>query len=427
MLSLGDFTDISRERVLTFHRRVAKLKPAIAAIERFMKRDDKIMAKKRKRHDHSENQTGFSGVASFAERPQSSSPPSESKQDNRSDGGQWQTVTPKKRKGNLPELRYNLLHAQQRAVKIGDLQSLVLYCLADAPAPEWIAVRYHHEVRKAVILLVPGLEKSMFDRSVPLSEPLTQHSVHDSQKAASFANPFAGKENDAGHAFVTNNAQSNRFRSFKPSSPDDYLPFKLNPSSMPDQLKPLAGIFEYVWPVRAPGDDRLSQVHSPLHAMLQSPIPKPRAEKETERGMKGARPQHGTAHWENQETSIVHFLATAEQLLENGFVLHPSSWQSAGLDSVREQMRRQAEKQTKEHGWQNTDVFRAVTAIPKEEDTSNSSLNGNRQVLAIDCEMCTVQGGKSALTRISILDWNGDEILDELVKPSLPIIDYLTL
>ena len=50
----------------------------------------------------------------------------------------------------------------------------------------------------------------------------------------------------------------------------------------------------------------------------------------------------------------------------------------------------------------------------------------HRQILAVDCEMCTVQGGHSALTRISVLDWNGKKIVDELVKPSLPIIDYLT-
>ncbi|KAL8954794.1 MAG: hypothetical protein Q9183_006929 [Haloplaca sp. 2 TL-2023] len=44
----------------------------------------------------------------------------------------------------------------------------------------------------------------------------------------------------------------------------------------------------------------------------------------------------------------------------------------------------------------------------------------------MDCEMCTVEGGDSALTRISLVDWDGAVVMDSLVKPAKPIIDYLT-
>lgn len=47
------------------------------------------------------------------------------------------------------------------------------------------------------------------------------------------------------------------------------------------------------------------------------------------------------------------------------------------------------------------------------------------KLLAIDCEMCKTANG-TELTRISMVDYNGKTVLDELVKPDLPILDYLT-
>ena len=44
----------------------------------------------------------------------------------------------------------------------------------------------------------------------------------------------------------------------------------------------------------------------------------------------------------------------------------------------------------------------------------------------MDCEMCKVEGDEMALTRSSVLDWDGGVVMDELVKPEKPIVDYLT-
>ena len=46
-------------------------------------------------------------------------------------------------------------------------------------------------------------------------------------------------------------------------------------------------------------------------------------------------------------------------------------------------------------------------------------------IFALDCEMCMSDNGL-VLTRISIVDFEGNVIYDKLVKPDVPIIDYLT-
>jgi len=45
--------------------------------------------------------------------------------------------------------------------------------------------------------------------------------------------------------------------------------------------------------------------------------------------------------------------------------------------------------------------------------------------VAVDCEMCRTTVGLE-LTRITAVAWNGDVLLDEFVRPSHPIVDYLT-
>lgn len=54
-----------------------------------------------------------------------------------------------------------------------------------------------------------------------------------------------------------------------------------------------------------------------------------------------------------------------------------------------------------------------------------SDVEKRRRMIALDCEMCLTKAGLE-LARISLIDENLDIIMDEMVQPAHPIIDYLT-
>ena len=340
-----------------------------------------------------------------------------------SDSGEWETVKSKKhKKTNYPTLGYSELHRLQSTVKLGDLQSLVLYCLADGPGPQWVSVRHHNMVNKAVVLFVPGLEMDMFNGNIPMQ---LADGMGLNDEIASPQNALEANSKPVQSFHVANNAQTNRFSSSKPESPDDYLPLQLS-EQIPQPLKPLAEMFSHVWPTRAPGDDRMNKVHSPLQAMLQSPISRSQEQRQADKQIKGPKPAQESKNWENSRTSIVEYLLKSEDLAENDYILHPAWWAAAGLDAETEMHKRIEKDHTADNGWVNTQVNTLEDGVIPGQDIQHGSITGGRKVLAMDCEMCTVQGGGSALTRISLVGWDGETVMDELVKPDLPIIDYLT-
>ncbi|KAJ1979042.1 hypothetical protein H4R34_002986 [Dimargaris verticillata] len=111
------------------------------------------------------------------------------------------------------------------------------------------------------------------------------------------------------------------------------------------------------------------------------------------------------AQFRGRDTTVPQsYLASAEQLRGNQYCLT--------LAEVK------ANKATAE-GW----VTTGVTADAIDEALGDSK--NTYQLLAIDCEMClTIKG--SELTRVSVIDENGQKIMDELVRPKNPITNYLT-
>ncbi|OOF91545.1 hypothetical protein ASPCADRAFT_176751 [Aspergillus carbonarius ITEM 5010] len=263
----------------------------------------------------------------------------------------------------------------QSSIRIADLQSLLLYCFADGIAPQWISVKHSGHVRKIVVLMVPGLELGMFDGSQGL--PLED--------------------------------RSHRFN-----------PRPLSHGELPAPLRPLADMFPHAWPVRAPGDSKYNKIHSPLQAILLSALPKTK-----ESNTKGVKPPKVDKSLVFQRTPITSFISSVEDLRENDYVLHPALLATEKEKTALMESRKQAGQST-EDGWVDTHVESLEAGQVPDSEIQQGSMTAGRDVLALDCEMCVTEGGQSELTRISMVRWDGEVVLDELVKPQRPIIDYLT-
>lgn len=101
-------------------------------------------------------------------------------------------------------------------------------------------------------------------------------------------------------------------------------------------------------------------------------------------------------------------ILTLEELISNKYPIHPATTGAAIASS------------------QNPEILEP----PGDEwvdtvELSSPSIKQSPNVFGIDCEMCDTLHGKE-LTRITIVDLNGEVVLDELVKPDNEIQDYLT-
>jgi len=320
------------------------------------------------------------------------------------DSQEWQTIEngrstkkakkiPKKSSSNYPSFEYSKESRLSAQVKISDLQSLVLYILADGPSPQFVSVRHRPEIRKVVVLMVPGLERNMFK--------LNADGISSKKKEKS--------------------SESSRY-----TSPDEYYPEKLKSEELPAELQPFAEMFEHLWPIKTPGDDKYGKMHSPFHAMLTAPTPKSKEEKKGNKNRKGATPAKEPVGWKNTRTPVTEFIHTPEDLLENDYTVHPASY-----DNVPEKKALEAHRKSTgvsaDHGWVDTLVKNFEDGTAPENEIESGSLTAGREILAMDCEMCKTGEEEFSLTRISIVGWDGSVILDELVKPEKPIIDYLTM
>ncbi|KAL8824632.1 MAG: hypothetical protein Q9191_004919 [Dirinaria sp. TL-2023a] len=183
-------------------------------------------------------------------------------------------------------------------------------------------------------------------------------------------------------------------------------------------------MFVHLWPVRAPGDDRFSKVHSPLHHMLTAPVSKSQEKGQT-KNSRGPKPPSAGNIWENKYTPVVAYLTSVDDLRENDYVIHPAHLSSTE-EKEHEASWRKLKKQSVEDGWIDTKIENLEEGDLLANPITKGNISAGRSILAIDCEMCTVEGGEAALTRISIVNWDRKVVMDELVKPSTPIIDYLT-
>ncbi|KAI9758578.1 MAG: hypothetical protein M4579_003013 [Chaenotheca gracillima] len=343
--------------------------------------------------------------------------------------GEWQTVPAqneskrrkleKKQQSKYPAFEASPQARLQGAPKISDLQNLVLYLLADGPAPQFISVKNHSSIKKVVSVMVPGLERDMFDGTISLQQVSSPENTSSVSNSTSDPASKDGSSKTDGRtspeAEVTATANGNAA-----SSPDNYCPIPLSYDTAPKPLKPLSAIFNYLWPVRTPGDDKFHKMHSPLQAMLVCPLPRSKDEPEH----KGARPPRESKGWENQRTPITEYISSVEQLRDNDFPLHHALLSNP--EEIAQEVNRRQSLGFPTTEWVETLVKSLEEGNVPPKQIQKGSLTRGRDLLAMDCEMCQVEGGHSRLTRISLVGWDGEVVLDELVKPEEPIINYLT-
>jgi RNA exonuclease 1 len=284
--------------------------------------------------------------------------------------------TPKPGSGSYPEIHFSPTAKLQAKINLSQLRDLILYIFADGSGPQWVSVKHRPEFRKIVAIWVPGLEEAMFKSGVDLA---TYNERRDDEATERVA-----------------------------TSPDDYYPRPLKKEELPEPLKPFADMFKHLWPVKAPGDDKTGRIHSPMQTFLTAPMPKGK-------GGNGVQPVREPKGWKDERTRITEFLITPQEYIEHGFLTHPAL--------LAEELRKDFKDP---EGWVHTRVEKLAGGDVPEKEIEQGSVTAGREILALDCEMCMTGEKEFSLTRISLVGWDGNVVLDELVKPDKPIIDYVT-
>ncbi|KAI0175585.1 hypothetical protein GGR52DRAFT_537313 [Hypoxylon sp. FL1284] len=305
----------------------------------------------------------------------------------------WQTVDrhsakkhkqdkkiPAPKSSNYPSISFNHNAKLQSKITLDSLRSLILYIFAEGTAPQWVSISQRPQFRKIVVLMVPGLEEAMFKQDVD---------------------------------FATYNDQplGDQQRPRVLTSPDDYYPRLLKKDELPEILKDFADMFSHLWPVKTPGNEKHGTIRSPLGTMLTAPNEKTKEEK-AQRGVQPAKEPKG---WKDERTRITEFLTMPEDFEANGYALHPAcipaEWRKDYQDA---------------EGWVHTNVLKLSDGNVPEKEIQQGSVTAGREVYALDCEMCKTGPDEFALTRVSLVNWDGTRVVDSLVKPDKPITDYVT-
>jgi RNA exonuclease 1 len=305
--------------------------------------------------------------------------------------GEWQVVDSSKKKKkkakkngtDVPEdTNWRLKFNEQREgapVRIKDLQTLVLYTLADGVAPTWVAVKDAKCIRKVLVLMVPGMDKALLEEAVAKITKPTEKGP-----GQGFEKPSAG-----------------------PLTPLDVM---LQQSSKEEvSSEPLS---YYIIPVKAPGDPKTGRMHSPLQTMLISP------EEHTAKSKKDS-----ADIFQSIQTPVGHYVHSSEELVKAEYPVHPAIFTN-NADAQLEKARREGSGQSPVGGWVDTLVFES-SPQSMADDNSDPIVQGLTPY-ALDCEMVLTTDDRYSLARISILDWNGKLIMDKLVMPDLPIKNYFT-
>lgn len=301
----------------------------------------------------------------------------------------WQVVgSSKKKKKSKSQLVNGYSGARLRfnaerggaPVRIKDLQGLVLYTLADGVAPNWVAVRDAKGIQQVVVLMVPGMDKAMLEDAASKVRTATLNDNSSPKPSATQTEPLTPIE------------------------------VMLRPAVSQSSTESLT---DYIIPIKAPGDPKSGRMHSPLQTMLISP--------EDKKFNNGGRDTADV--FQPARTPLVAFVHSAEELVEADYPVHPALFTNSA-DAAIEHTRREETGQSKGGGWVDTPVKKA-TPVCASGDQSHPVTQG-LDAYALDCEMVLTTDDRYSLARISVVDWHGKIVMDQLVVPDLPIKNYFT-
>jgi RNA exonuclease 1 len=284
-----------------------------------------------------------------------------------------------------PTLRINQNYRSD--TKLKDLRDLGLYLLADEAAPRFCAVANSRLVSKVVAIMVPGLDEKLLRRV----EKLYASSDDPAQ-------PTNGHEGAV--EFIDSSTNG-----IKTSIARDLVA-----QAQPNSDQPLSWLFTNVLQVKAPGDTKMSKVHSPLQAMLLSQS----SDKSQQR--------NSNVHVA-ERTPIASFVHSTDELREAEFPIHPALFTSQ-LDAELEATRREKTGQSATNGWVDSAIEESKPEVdPSHEDAVSQGLT----IYSVDCEMVQTSDDVISLARVSIISYpDGKVVMDKYVKPDLPITNYFT-
>ncbi|KAI5809770.1 RNA exonuclease 4 [Peziza echinospora] len=347
----------------------------------------------------------------------------------------------KKEKEHVPEVPEFCVSPTKlkRMVRVSDLQELVLWLLADGVAVQWLLVKRKQEIRKVVVVMVPGLDMPLLDGSVDLigepevvpqqeeedvGEVLTRNgddggpTEEDLEKAIAKTSVADDKspedEGEEGEIMEEDSAWTVVGSKKNPgATPFSFYPSLLAGRPLAPCLAELRNIFTHVWPTKTDGDDKTNKIHSPIAMFLNPALDKKNLPADIRNTFYGS-----------NRIGITKLLMTPDQLFDNEYVLHSSSArqrrQARGGDEETADEKAERERLFAD-GWVET----KVTGTEGDDFNEAGSTTEGRIIYSIDCEMCNTEVGQE-LTRISVIGWDGKIVYDTLVKPARPITDYLT-
>ncbi|ORZ41448.1 hypothetical protein BCR44DRAFT_1457030 [Catenaria anguillulae PL171] len=269
----------------------------------------------------------------------------------------------------LPAFQFNLANVK-KPMTVEQLRDFILWCLhSEGSNPPFVMVQNRTHIRKLALLHVPRFNPHCIVSTLNPADPISVPVELPPNRRASHHVPTG--RHDLDHLI----------------------------SPKPDELVPeaalLADLFPYLMPLRASGPR--NRVENSIANLLKIPM--------TEQEKKLAKKNNRHAPLINGTYSVQPLLLSLADMKSHHYPIHPSLLPETDAHNAT----------SLPDGYVSTNVPRGT---PQPSDKS-------RVLLAVDCEMCRA-ADEHILARVSVVNEAGKVLLDSLVAPSKPIVDYVT-